>query len=121
MSTQVEQWEAGKILTAGRMKKGYSKRRAAEETGISEARWRQIENGWVKVHGKRKKISAPATTLSKAALVLDIDPLHVLNAAGIEPGGAVNPTRQEITHLLSKLTDSQLHQVLGFIHGIISR
>ena len=47
-----------------------SRREAARRAGISETRWRQIENGIIRVRGADYPEVAPAGTLARIALVV---------------------------------------------------
>ena len=57
-----------------------SRREAARRAGISETRWRQIENGIIRVRGADYPEVAPAGTLARIALVVGITPAELESA-----------------------------------------
>jgi hypothetical protein len=58
-----------------------SRREAARRIGMSETRWRQLENGVIRVRGQDYPERAPDDTLAQMAWVVDVTP-EELTAAG---------------------------------------
>jgi hypothetical protein len=56
---------------------GMSKRAAAALAGISEARWRQLENGYREIRGVPVTEEAPDSTLARMALAVRLAPADV--------------------------------------------
>lgn len=75
----MEQWNVGKKITEARTKLGISKRQAAQRAGISEAWWRQLENGWVMKNGHRAPITIPVETIGQMTWVVGINPVTLLD------------------------------------------
>lgn len=64
---------------------GLSRRAAAKRADVSEARLRQIENGWhISRDGERVPTNTTAETLVQIAEALDIEPRELLDLAGLE-------------------------------------
>jgi transcriptional regulator with XRE-family HTH domain len=65
----------GELIRKARNAAGLSIRAAAERTGISEGRWRQIESGYQSVtQGVFIPTIGPANTLAKMAKTVDLTP-----------------------------------------------
>lgn len=68
---QPQQRPEGAIIQRYQKAKGLSARKAAERAGMSDARWRQIVNGYQSVSkGMKAPVIAPAETLVKMAKVV---------------------------------------------------
>ena len=75
----------GRLLETAREQLGYSKRRAAAEAGISEARWRQIVTGIRRAGGGvTLPVNPRPETLASMARAVDVQPDVVLRAAGLD-------------------------------------
>ncbi len=119
-SKKPPQWQAGKILQSARESLSITKREAARRAGISESRWRQLESGCRYSDGKWLPASAPATTLTKAARAVELDPGPVLVSAGKRRSRSDEEARDYIYSLVERLNLKQLHTVTGFIEGILN-
>lgn len=74
MKNEMQRPEGALIETAAAAK-GMSGRKAAHAAGLSDARWRQIVNGFVTVGvGQKVEVVAPDATLARMAQVLDVMP-----------------------------------------------
>lgn len=62
------------LIEQRRERLGMSKRAAAAFADISEARWRQLENGGREMHGTWISEDAPDTTLAHMALAVRVAP-----------------------------------------------
>lgn len=62
------------LIEQRRERLGMSKRTAAAFAGISDARWRQLENGGREMHGTWISEDAPDTTLARMALAVRLTP-----------------------------------------------
>lgn len=77
-----------------------SGRQAAADAGMSDARWRQITKGYQSVQGNHSPVRAPAETLARMALVVDVTP-DQLREAGREDAA------NELVQLLERRTREQ--------------
>ncbi|CAL9608564.1 hypothetical protein SUDANB1_05577 [Streptomyces sp. enrichment culture] len=110
-----------------------SGRSAAQATGISDARWRQIVTGFQTVAGVQHAVKAPPDTLARMALVVGVTPAQ-LREAGREDAAAelvelqeaghvvmtprvATPTLDAITALLHTLTPEEQEEVIRRIAG----
>lgn len=82
MTTRPPQPPAMQLIAQRRDRLGMSKRAAAALAGISEARWRQLENGYREIRGIPVTEEAPNPTLARMALAVRLAP------ADIEPYSA---------------------------------
>lgn len=74
----------GALIAAALKRSGISARRAAEKAGMSDARWRQIVNGYQSVGaGQTALVIGPAETIARMARVVGVPPAD-LRAAGRE-------------------------------------
>lgn len=74
MKSEFQRPEGALIETAAKAK-GISGRRAADVAGISDARWRQIVNGFVTVGvGEKVPVIGPDNTLARMAQAVDVTP-----------------------------------------------
>jgi transcriptional regulator with XRE-family HTH domain len=65
----------GVLIAAAAKAKGLSARQAAKEAGMSDARWRQIVNGYASAGaGQVVVVEAPEETLARMARVVDVTP-----------------------------------------------
>ncbi|WP_019548420.1 helix-turn-helix domain-containing protein [Streptomyces sulphureus] len=72
MATHSRPTPEGTLLKDALLRSGLSQRKAAERAGISETRWRQIVAGYQRVGGQEVAVTAPAETIARMALVLDV-------------------------------------------------
>lgn len=71
----------GRMLEEGLRTRGWSVRAAAQRSGISESRWRQVIRGsQTRKNGTYLPVSAPPVTVARMALALDLAP-HCLREA----------------------------------------
>ncbi|MEV5007250.1 hypothetical protein [Streptomyces sp. NPDC055692] len=70
----------GALIKAGLKLRRLSARKAAEQAGISDARWRQITSGYQSVSGSRIPVRAPADTLARMSLVAGVTPEQLIGA-----------------------------------------
>ncbi|MFB7115168.1 hypothetical protein [Streptomyces sp. NPDC056291] len=70
----------GALIKAGLKLRRLSARKAAEQAGMSDARWRQITSGYQSVSGSRIPVRAPAETLARMALVAGVTPDQLTGA-----------------------------------------
>lgn len=77
------QWPLGPFLSGHRRNKGLSVRTAARKAGISEGRWRQVENGYQTVTaGQRIPVMPKPETLFKMLRALDADAAEGMQLVG---------------------------------------
>jgi hypothetical protein len=90
MSTELpEQRPEGKLLQEAQKASGRSIRQVAEAAGMSDARWRQIVKGWMRpAPDVVTAVVAPATTLAKMAIVVDVT-AEDLRRAGRDDAAAI--------------------------------
>jgi hypothetical protein len=65
------------LISDRRERLGMSKRTAAALASISEARWRQLENGYREIRGVPVTEEAPEPTLARMALAVRLGPQDV--------------------------------------------
>lgn len=75
----VQQWNVGKKIQEKREKLGISKREAARRAGISEAWWRQLENGYITTGGEQKMITIPVETVAQMMWAVGINAITLLD------------------------------------------
>ncbi len=111
----------GALLHAAQQASGRSIRTAAEQAGMSDARWRQIIKGSMQVQGNVVSVVAPAHTLARMAHVVGVtaDQLREVGRAdaadalenidpvdlGQEPQTAKEPPRARGTALVNDEID----------------
>lgn len=120
MLNTVEQWNVGKRITEARTKLGLSKRQAAQRAGISEAWWRQLENGWVMKSGKRAPITIPVETIAQMTWAVGINPITLLgelNEAGY-PATEKELLRGVITARVQPLNIAALRLLNSFLDSM---
>lgn len=78
---------AGQALRAARTSRrpALSFRRAAARAGLSETRWRQIEQGYELRAGVKVPVSTTVDTLGRMAAAVGLDPAAVVTLAGMDP------------------------------------
>jgi hypothetical protein len=68
-----EQTPEGRLIADAMKRLNISARKAAEQAGMSDARWRHIVNGYQPLgRGENTHVSAPAVTLARMALVTGV-------------------------------------------------
>jgi hypothetical protein len=77
-------------------------RAAAAEAGISESRWRQIENGVRMFRGTPYPESGPAQTVAKMAAVVGVTPDQLTHAARPDAAGELEAILAESTELTAR-------------------
>jgi transcriptional regulator with XRE-family HTH domain len=87
MDTQQSE-SVGAEIRAAREALNLSKRAAAQRAGVSEARWRQIENGVQYVNGEPTPTRTTAETLVRIVQSIGLDVDRMLDLAGFPPGAA---------------------------------
>lgn len=75
------------LIAAATKRSGMSARKAATRAGISDARWRQIVNGYQSVSGTNTPVRAPADRLARMAQVVGVTATQ-LRDAGREDAAA---------------------------------
>lgn len=73
-STRPEPPTEAALIDAARRRARLTVRKAAQLSGLSEARWRQITNGYQVVSGTKLAVRAPAETVARMALAMDLTP-----------------------------------------------
>lgn len=73
-STRPEPPTEAALIDAARRRARLTVREAAQRSGLSEARWRQITNGYQVVSGTKLAVKAPAETLARMALAMGLAP-----------------------------------------------
>lgn len=89
-------WPPGKLLKEARVANGYSKRQAADQSGLSQTYYRWIEDGGHYADGEFIPVSPTADSLHMAALGAGADIDAILIAAGYDPGELHRKTLHEI-------------------------
>ncbi|MEU3013407.1 helix-turn-helix domain-containing protein [Nocardia asteroides] len=115
--TDYPQWAAGALIQAAREDAGYSKRQAARKSGISEGRWRQLEDGWEVTRGAKIPVRTTPETIVQIAHAMAIDAEQLLKAAGIDPGAApvVDVVYAQRTIDVSDLTVDEIDKVRSYV------
>ncbi|MEU7092935.1 helix-turn-helix domain-containing protein [Kitasatospora aureofaciens] len=80
MSTRPTPPPEAALLKAALKRSRISQRAAADQAGISEARWRQITSGYQSVSGTPVPIRAPADTLARMAQAVGITATELTEA-----------------------------------------
>lgn len=111
------QWKVGQLMQRARETAGYSKRQAAEKAGISEGRWRQLEDGWEVSRGVRQPVRTTPKTMAQIAHAMGIDESKLLRAAGFRPDQAAvaDVVREQRSIDVSDLTVDEIAQVRSYI------
>lgn len=78
---------AGEALRAARTNRRpvLSSRKAAALAGMSETRWRQIEQGYELRAGVKVPVSTTVDTLGRMAEAVGLDPATLVTLAGMDP------------------------------------
>ena len=126
------QRQVGAHLKDAREARGLSKRKAARLAGVSESRWRQVENGVQVREGELAPATATPETLVRMGRAVGIDGAAILDEAGYDPGiaqhipeaaaeaaatvAAPEPDAKVID--VTDLTDNEEQMVRTFLMGI---
>ena len=104
-----EDWPFGLELQRRREEKGLKIRPAAQQAGLSEARWRQLEKGFYPVQGQKLPIKTRAVTVAAVARVVDWDVTDALRTAGMDPDEYQPDDRQDsVAAILRIASDDEL-------------
>jgi hypothetical protein len=89
----------GELIARAMVRRNMSARAAAPQADMSEARWRQIVNGYQRVAGQELPVTAPAATLARMA-----------RAVGVTPEELENTGRSDAAHILRDLNTEAARQ-----------
>ncbi len=131
MSTRPAPPPEAAALKAGLSRSGLTAKQAALESGLSDARWRQIVSGYQSVGGVPVPVKAPTETLARMALTVGVTPDELREAgrhdaadelARLRPARpqgpgleATRPTINAVATLLAGLPPEAQDEVLRLI------
>jgi hypothetical protein len=85
----------GEILKKAQRASGQSIRQVATSAGMSDARWRQIVNGYMHVSGVNAEVVAPPKTLARMAHVVGVTPEQLVSAGREDAADALEDLQRE--------------------------
>jgi transcriptional regulator with XRE-family HTH domain len=94
-----EQPRAMKLIRARRKQMRLSYIRAGKLAGISDTRWRQLEDGYRVVHGTTFAEEAPAATLARMAFAVSVLPPELAEAGRPDAAAELDILRAEAERL----------------------
>ncbi|MCZ4557923.1 helix-turn-helix transcriptional regulator [Rhodococcus maanshanensis] len=115
---KTEQWPVGRLIEAGRIQAHLSKRAAARAAGISEGRWRQIEDGYEVKQGQHFPVRTSPETLVAMAGALGLDAGPILEAAGFDRDAASIPVASHQVVDVTGLSADDIERVRTIVDAL---
>lgn len=108
----------GKVIDEARRRAGLSARKAAEQAGISEGRWRQIVNGYQPAgRGQVVTVEGPDDTVARMAQAVGVSPAELRKAgrerAAVVLEGLLQPITAEDAKAVREALTGMLDPRLG--------
>lgn len=112
-----ERWPLGVRIRDERLRADLTIRESARRAGISEGRWRHLEEGYEPVRGVRVPVRTTPRTIARIASVFDLPLAELLEVAGFDPDDAVEvPTGVSYRSVdVSALEPEDVEKVRSFV------